>query len=1103
MNDATQRQIAAASPGTSTWLSANAGSGKTRVLTDRVARLLLAGFAPQNILCLTYTKAAASEMQNRLFKRLGEWAMMPDTDLLEALRTLGAEGFAPDDLPRARRLFAQAIETPGGLRIQTIHSFCAVLLRRFPLEAGVSPAFREMDDRSATALRQACLEEMAQTDPDLIRAMALRMGDLDRLARDITGKRDPFARTTPEDIRAALELSPADTADSIRAEAFLGGEADLAEEIRDLGQGVTKTLDGFIADLLSVDFSNPDEADFATLCKLFLYANSLEPRAGKYPQTNHKNARAALEPVLDDLDAWMERVAAAKGRVVALELADLSLLVLRFGKRLLDIYAARKEALGWLDFDDLILGARDLLSKREVADWVLYRLDGGIDQILVDEAQDTSPVQWTVIEALAREFAAGDGTHRTGERTIFVVGDKKQSIYSFQGADPEGFDRMHAHFHDRLGEGGIQRLELQHSFRSAPAVLEAVDAVFADGMGGDDVRHLAFHGAKPGRVDLWPLVEPEPKPEHGDWFDPVDQPSPEDATNILARTVAGQIRQMIDRGEQIPDGKGAHRPVTAGDILILVRRRSGVFAPLIRACKARGIEIAGADTLTLQDDLAVQDLLSLLRFLGLTADDLSLAEALRSPLFGLTEQDLFTLANGREGTLWRALQRSDAHPDVVDTLRDLLQAVDFQRPYELLDRILLRHHGRARLLGRLGQESADAIEALLHQAIEYERLSVPSLTGFLNWFDSEEVRIKRQLDSAGSLLRVMTVHGAKGLEAPVVILPETVYTRPPTKDPLFVIPEGPVLRRPAKPETPPVLQPLLEAEQIADEAERRRLLYVAMTRAESWLIVCGAGTAQDADRGWYGQIEAGLSRLQTAEHETPFGMGQRYQVNDWQVPQIPDRDSVAPDEDVLPDWVHAPPPTMLPRPRILSPSELGGRKVLPGESATAEDGELARQRGTNLHLLLEHLSLTEPESWPADAATLLPDEPPALRHALLSEISTLMDAPGLGALLSQSAMTEVDLVAPHGTGAVAGTVDRLIVTEDHVHAIDYKSNRIVPETVDQVPDGILRQMGAYASALKQIFPGSTVTVSIVWTREARLMEVPISTALAALETVGA
>ncbi|MCT8158596.1 double-strand break repair helicase AddA [Pseudoruegeria sp. SHC-113] len=1117
-DDATERQVIAADPLASTWLSANAGSGKTRVLTDRVARLLLTGLEPQHILCLTYTKAAASEMQNRLFRRLGGWAMKPDDALRAELRDLGEEGtIDAEHLRTARRLFARAIETPGGLKIQTIHSFCASLLRRFPLEARVSPQFTEMDDRAALLLREQIVEEMA--DGPL-------QGLIDGMAAHHTG--EDFAALTAEVCRLAADFGAAPTMDAVLAGfglpprfdeqaaialAFDGSEPALFGELLPMLRGQSATYQKLAAALATINVKEPGPADFDALCDAFLYkSGDRKDRAkvGGVPQSNHKAAREALEPILPELDAFMERIEAARFAQYSLYTARKTFALHQFAAAFLPEYERRKQARGWLDFDDLILKARQLLTDPAVAQWVLFRLDGGIDHILVDEAQDTSPTQWAVIESLAQEFTAGTGAREDVERTIFVVGDKKQSIYSFQGADPGAFDRMRDHFAARLAPSGrgLQALQLEYSFRSSPAVLQLVDKIFEGPLAanlGDISRHIAFNRDLPGRCDLWPLVEKTEKEEPGDWFDPVDKPSEDHHSVRLARMIAGEIKRMIDSREPLPQSASEARAVQPGDFLILVQRRSALFHEIIRACKEQGLEIAGADRLKVGGELAVKDIIALLAFLALPEDDLSLAAALRSPLFGWSEQQLYTLAQGRGARrLWQALREArDQHTDTLAVLDDLRREADFLRPFELIERLLTRHQGRYRLLSRLGEEAEDGIDALLDQALSYENSEVPSLTGFLAWLQSEEVEIKRQLDSGGGKIRVMTVHGSKGLEAPIVILPDTGQRPIRLRDDIYRSEDGLPMWKVGGIAQPAPMEAAMEAEKAVQYAERMRLLYVAATRAEKWLITCACGDLGKSGDTWFDLIEAGLKAAGAVEQDFFGAPGLRLETGAW--PQTASDGAGAQDAPLpdLPEWAAQ---RAQPRPSaqtpVLTPSDLGGAKALAGVLEDWDE-EAALQRGTAIHLLLEHLP-DHPESlWPEMAQRLFQaaELPTGDMADMLAEAAGVIKAPHLAMLFDADTLAEVDLTAPVaalGGQRIQGTVDRLIVTPERVTVVDFKTNQLVPKEESEVPEGLLRQMGAYVAALEAIFPGREIAPAILWTRDATLMPLSHEAVMAAL-----
>lgn len=1096
MNEATLAQNRASDPLASTWLSANAGSGKTKVLTDRVARLLLRGVEPQRILCLTYTKAAASEMQNRLFRLLGSWAMLPEDALRSELAKID-ETPGPS-LAEARRLFARAIETPGGLKIQTIHSFCAALLRRFPLEAGLSPAFTEMDDRSARVLREEVLNAMAEgADKPALDALAgvFTGAELDDLLREICANKSGFSGPDTEPsavLRAVFELPEGMGAPELLAQVFQGDEAKLVADVLPyLDTGSTN--DNKAADRLrEIDFTAPRLETLAALEGEFLYKTGERAGQAKLDRYPTKSTRGKLALLLGPLQAFMRRVEDARAPRIALASLTRSLALHRFARAFLPRFEAAKAARGWLDFDDLIARAGQLLTDPSVAQWVLYKLDGGVDHILVDEAQDTAPGQWRVIEHLAQEFTAGLGAV-DASRTLFVVGDKKQSIYSFQGADLAVFDAMQTQFRDRLAHVGLRlnEAELAHSFRSSDAVLRTVDASFRPpndaGLGGPP-SHIAFFDTLPGRVDLWPLIERPARPEPPEWHDPVDVLPEEHHHRQLARTIAAELRRLIDARTPIRHG-GQVRQMSEGDVLILVRRRNTLFHEIIAACKSEGLEIAGADRLRLGGEMAVRDLTALLSFLATPEDDLSLAASLRSPLFAWSEDALFRLAHGRGAAfLWTRL-RDQGDSATLAIVNDMLGQTDFLRPYDLIERCLTRHDGRRRLIARLGPEAEDGIDAFLAQALAYEQMETPSLTGFLTWLEHGDVQIKRELDAAGGRLRVMTVHGAKGLEAPVVILPDTVDTGGVERRQIYPLGDTLVWRG-AKDETPAQVQAAMDAAADLRSEEDARLLYVAMTRAESWLVVAGAGEAK-APESWYNRVTEGLRHVGAVAWPLPTGQGLRYQHQDWPSVHTSDVAAAIRDEVQIPEvlWqIAAPAPAEV---LLYSPSQLGGAKALPGEAGESVDE--AVQRGTQLHLLLEHLPHWSKDTRAARAHDLLASSDagaPRDVEALLAEAEAVLAAPELAFLFAPGTLAEVEITGTLFARSAFGVIDRLVVTATDVLAVDYKSNRIVPQTPSAVPEGLLRQMAAYAALLTQVYPGRSVRVALLWTAQARLMELP-------------
>ncbi len=1074
---ATKRQILAAQPDRSTWLSANAGSGKTSVLTNRVARLLLRGVRPGNILCLTYTKAAASEMQNRLFQTLGKWAMLDDVELKQALTDLGEP--ATNDLSRARTLFARAIDTPGGLKIQTIHSLCASILRQFPLEAGVNPQFREMDTPQQLEVIEMVLEQLAQDHPNTLQAVAeFYSDDLANLGFEVARKAHAFVeKRSKTDVYRLFDL-PVDV-----TEEWITRDVLSEDDIRFLKSLVPMLSQGKVGDqtLATVISSlrGDQSAMLAELQKIFL---TKERKLRQNQPTKDVREGPDFAPLLSGFRTIRLRVERAALRLRDLKSARQTVAIQNFADVYLPEYERTKQTHGYLDFDDLIRRTHALLTS-PAQQWVLYRLDGRIDHILVDEAQDTSPIQWDVIEALAEEMASGDTGY---PQTLFVVGDKKQSIYSFQGADAAGFDSRAERFRERLAGGqGLRPANLEYSFRSSPAILNVVDQVFNAGeIAGLGADHKAYHGDMPGRVDLWPLI---PRPEKADevkWSETGDRRVDNSAAFQLAEAVADQIEELIKKGTI--QGHYGPKAIEAGDIMVLVQRRSALFDNIIQACKSRDLDIAGADRLKLGSELAVRDLLALLSFLALPDDSLSLAAALRSPLFGWSEKDLYNLATTRrqKTPLWAALRRDARFTGTYETLADLRGKVDFYRPYELLELILTRYQGRSKLLARLGPEAEDGINELLNQALAHERNTVPSLTGFVNAAKAADIEVKRQSDTTGNMIRVMTVHGAKGLESPIVILPDTTFPGRNQSTELLDAEGLPVY--PTKTDdAPPIVQNARLRQQADDKEERNRLLYVAMTRAEKWLIVCGIKPYQANATNWHETVRTGLERAGAVPHAFEVGEGLRFAHGIW--PEGAKKAgletiSVATDSGLT--FGAAPPLTI--KKQLIAPSELPGRKALGGDGLSEDE---AKRKGRQIHLLLEHIGYCDDAESVAkgllshgpDAAE--PDEIPAL----LAEAQSAMAAHPH--IFAHDALAEVSIVAdaPSLNARMSGTIDRLLISQGTVLAVDFKTNAVVPATPADTPDGILRQMGAYLEGLEQIYPDHKIELAILWTTNATLM----------------
>ena len=1125
INSATRAQITASDARFSSWLTANAGSGKTKVLIDRVARLLLDGVQPEQILCLTYTKSAAAEMKNRLFDRLGKWAMLADQELNFSLLGMGIQTqLGIEELKKARTLFARAIEAPGGLKIQTIHAFCSSLLRKFPLEAGISPQFGELTERGQRDLYLKVLEilsadEATEESFEHFSKIA-NVSNWEETVSKIVSKRNIFSKNKSRaEIYEAFSVSSEVSIEDDISSHFQNGTMSFLKKISDCLQQSTSKVDQKISKELSKIFSI-DLTSLQLLEKIFLYSKtSKAPFTAKLGKFSTKEMRnGLLADYIDEIDDFMVRLETFRNRRLSYLAAETSFSIHKFASAFLQVYTEQKNFKGLLDFDDLINIAVNLLTTSAVADWVLYRLDGGIDHILVDEAQDTSPSQWKVIETLAQELTSGQGIKENRSRTVFVVGDQKQSIYSFQGADPGQFDRVRDRFSAKLegAEKTLQIASLDYSFRSSQTILALVDKIYEDARAEDfgwGRKHLAFKSELPGRIDLWPIIPKKLNPNLSKWEEPIELISDADHFVSLARLIAQEIKRMIDQDVQVPEQKTINqqptfRSVRAGDFLILVQRRSEIFHEIIRACKDANLPIAGADRLRLAGELAIKDICNFLSFIDNADDDFSLAAILKSPLFGWNEKRLFELAHSREEmTLWQALRNDPikfAHE--LEVFEDLRSVADLVRPYELIERILILHNGRSLLIGRLGKEAEEGIDTLLTQAMDYESSEIPSLTGFLAWISDENIEVKRQFDSSVNQIRVMTVHGAKGLEAPIVILPETHDFKNEISDEILFT-DDLALKKFSSTERSNKTTEVYNSQKQKNSAERDRLLYVALTRSEVWLIVAAAGNVSDDGKSWYKKVEQGLINLDAKSEPFSHGYGLRYQHGKWLVGKCSEKHLKKASKIKLPQIFKENLGTPVKFEKFINPSNLMGSKSIQRIDKVTE-GDGAKLFGTIVHLLLEKLPKSNSNDWQNIVPNLLKwaeiyvSEETQTRAYKQAE--NILKNPSFEFIFAPDVLAEVQfstIVESVGGIPIVGVIDRLVLSQDSALIIDFKTNQEVPSSIDEVPLGVLKQMGAYAASMQKVFPKKNIELGIIWTHSAELMKIDVNRAVSSIDSI--
>jgi ATP-dependent helicase/nuclease subunit A len=1166
-----RRQTEASDPAASVFVSANAGAGKTHVLAQRVIRLMLDGghdgVDPSKILCITFTKAAAANMATRVYDRLKGWIALDDNALDDAIRELGVTQIDDARRQRARRLFALALETPGGLKVQTIHAFCTRVLQQFPFEADVAAHFSVLEDRTQKEMLERArmavlLDAAAAPDRGLGRALKVATAaaadtTLVKVVNEAIAERAKLAawmeggmNQAVAQLSAVLGVDTNDTRAQVEQEIVEGPYLPLshwADVVTVFHTG--SKMDSDQGGRLSAALASSGDERIEQYFSVFLTAEG-KPRKKLITQ----GLTAGDRELLRDLEAEQDRVVRLMARRNGVICRDRTAALATIAVEVIKRYTEEKERRGLLDYDDLIDKTHRLLTECD-PNWVHHKLDHGLDHILIDEAQDTSEKQWDIVKRLVSEFGAGAGAGRPRLRTVFAVGDEKQSIFSFQGAAPREYEAARRHFERRFTGSDVawRFVRFDHSFRSGENVLGAVDAVFREPAVYQSITsdadgrpvHLALPGAVPGLVEMWPLIEPDPVPETTAWQAPFDDISETSPQVRLAAKIAGTVRGFIDGGA--PVGR-ERRPMRYGDVLILVRQRGPLFGAVIRALKNAGVAVAGADRLVLTEHIAIIDLMALADALLLEHDDLALAVALKSPLFGLDDDLLFDLAYGRRGSLRAALAARAAEREAFAIADALLsrcaERARHDSPFAFFAWLLGPEQGRQKIFARLGFEAADALDEFLELALTYETMEAPSLQGFVAWLRSAATEVKRDMETTRNEVRVMTVHGAKGLEAPVVILADTTTaprgSHPPTLIDIAApdsVPGSPpcVVWAPRRDDDVEAVAQAREAVLDEYENEHRRLLYVAMTRAAERLIVCGClGKTKLKEGCWYelifnglkdkpgfeetGDGEAKMWRYRKGEETAsssalsestassstrPGGLGAPSPPLGGELQRPAPTESPQNIVDDLPAWLTTPVPAAS-RAAVVSPSSaLPDAHAPQRRSAAQKEAQAqAQARGTLIHRLLQSLPDIAPDRREAAAHGYLARAGAAFsldaRNLFARQALAILADPRFAALFASGSRAEVPIVGRlvRASGEalyVSGQIDRLAVTADAVLIGDYKTNRDPPGTVEEAVSDhphYVGQLALYRALLGKIHPDRPIRAALVWTEIPALMELP-------------
>jgi len=1126
-HEAVRRQAEATSPKRSVFVSANAGTGKTHVLTNRVLRLLIGGASPDTILCVTYTKAAAAEMRFRLSEKLQKWAICEQAELRADLADMGEDRPSQEQLARARELFAYILDFGDSPRIDTLHSFCQHILQRFPVEADVTPFFEMIAEEDGDVLLNQCFLEMVDDAYRMNMALASSIGFLidngqtEQLLSHlklVLAERKMIASLAESPFGAASYAKTLETEHSFTTPQTLAGEQIQASqklEKLDIKLLADRLMDGAktaqniaqqIQSWLALDADQKPQQLSLLMQVLFTQQHQRRAKyADKAVLEKWGDLDGLILPILECLEEIRSKEATAICYQFSVAIADLAIALYRR-------YQQAKMQRSVLDYDDLIYFTEKLLSQTEMMAWVRYKLDQGIDHILLDEAQDTSPQQWGLLHQLTDSFFDGSELDRQEQRSLFVVGDYKQSIYSFQGARPDVF-LANKQRYQKLAEDAhkpFSAINFGMSFRSSKAVLDFVDALCgarlsADpafdtasalpGLGTDIPKHQSFKHEMAGLVEVRSQTIANEDNADAKPFAVAVESEEARADLVHARAIAQQIKQLISGDEQKLFG----RAIQPADILILVKKRNRFYALLRSQLDALHIPVAGADRIKLNNQIEILDLLALGDVCLLPQNDLQLAAVLKSPLIGLDEQALFELCHDR-GKI-SLFDRLRLHEGAETALgKAAFKILTWQKQAELLPlfefwSLVLNQGGREAFYQRLGGTIDDSLNVFLQKARDFGQTGKTGLYHFLASFRQSGGEIKRDFDARNrNEVRVMTIHGAKGLQAPIIFLPDTLrdVSNP---DQIVNTQTGPlwVSSETAKSD---FIKDLKEAQQAILQDEQDRLLYVALTRAEQALYISGWQKKQNRfyEDSWHQLMVNTISNMAGA-YQSEDGAWRLASGQPAPAPK-PEQIKHQPPAIDAPDWFYQDAPKEPVPARPLNPSELDDAgNELSYNLANRNSSLLA---GSYAHKLFEILPRYELQDRKR-AASLLARQFANTHHGtnylssdqideIDRQVFSVLNHPEFAGLFRPDALTEISVSGLVGSTAISGQIDRMLIDDETVILLDFKTGRPVEDEQD-LPNAYISQMASYGALIEQIYPEKQIICYLLWTQNCRLVEV--------------
>lgn len=1134
----TIQQLGASNPKVSAWVTASAGTGKTKVLIDRLLRLLLEGADPKHILCLTFTRAASAELINRITHITSEWVSARDKDLIEDLGRLLQREPNESEITCSRQLMGRILENPRGMNVQTIHAYCQSLLQRFPIEAGISPQFTVADERTTQeflieAQNRLFAHSRYSKNSELISALSVittQIGEtrFSSLLSEIISERNKvrsllIREKTKDNIHSALGkifgVEQGDTEQSLLLRNCNENKFDfygLTKAADVLCNGTRTDLERgtVISEWLASDILGRAKK-FDRYCSQFLTKGNIKGKT----RLASKTAQAEMMDIQNVLRQEQVRLLLHADSIRAFFIMKNSTALIYVVTKVLHYFEEIKREHGVLDYDDQIFKSCELLSNPNIAPWVMYKLDGGLEHILIDESQDTSASQWLIVKALSQEFFSGENAHDI-DRTIFAVGDKKQSIFSFQGADPILLDDVRSSF-SAMAKGADRawrEIPLDTSFRSTAPILALVDKVFsqeeaAKGVvpSGESLQHHIQRLGESGIVEVWPTCVPITSKDDESWAPPTTRQSIDDVENRLANTIAKNISDWTQGNPSKGDPgwlDSKNRPITPADIMVLVRRRSKFISYLVNALKSLQIPVSGADKLVLTDQLAIMDLMALGDFILFPDDDLTLAGLLKGPFIGLSEEELYLLAWQRGcKSLWTTLisrkDENERFKQAYDCLMLWLNKADLMAPYEFYAEILGCDGGRAALLRSIGNEAAEQIEEFLTAIIRFERFHPPSLQHFLHWLRTAKSKLESNFEHKQEEVRVMTVHGAKGLQAPIIFLPDTVSI-PQDKNMVLwssnedgiIIPLWPGGRHKEE-KIAKSLRSDLRQRQLD---EYRRLLYVAMTRAEDRLYVCGWHRSKlPADECWYSLIRAGLNHLEgVTQHTSKYTEGNGWRGTGLRITSPQTVDLILPHEETIvsqnigniPFNIRSAPPKESRKLELTLPSwqnsESGIKPSETRDHAVCKLIELLTKESSQNHEKLIKMFFSQSGN----------NFDSSVENEIRKIALKLIEDEGCELLFGPKSQSNFEVAAIINHRLISVRIDRVLIEEDKVVIIDFISDWGFSKDVSNSEDiskyqpQYFKKIAGYKSVFRSAFSDCRICCVSVLMKQSKIIWLP-------------